>query len=144
MGASWSLHFLNESTTWADRRQVDHLFAAADVVLVPSRAESRPLVISEAFAHGCPVICTQGTGMDDMVVANETGYFYPPGDITALTEALQRLITAPDTRTRLRRSIARAHRSDSFDRMLDLHVDLFAGTCPQLLAQDRPHFQPFG
>ena len=144
MEAGWSLHLLNESTTWADRRHVDHLFAAADVVLVPSRAESRPLVISEAFAHGGPVICTQGTGMDDMVLDDETGYFYPPGDIATLTEAFQKLINAPNTRTRLRRSIAKAHRADGFDRMLDAYIDLLAVTCPQLLAQDRPHFHPLG
>ena len=46
------------------------------------------MVVTEAFAHGLPVITTTRAGAADLVRHGENGFVIPPGDSDALAEAL--------------------------------------------------------
>ncbi len=70
--------------------------AAADVVVIPSRWESGPLVLTEALALGRPVVATPVGMVTDVVAHGETGWLVPVGDHTALADALVEAITDPD------------------------------------------------
>jgi glycosyltransferase involved in cell wall biosynthesis len=50
------------------------VYAAADVVLVPSRIESFGLTAAEALSCGTPVVCFNTSGLKDVVVHEDTGY----------------------------------------------------------------------
>jgi glycosyltransferase involved in cell wall biosynthesis len=74
-------------------------YAAADLFVLPSFHEGYGMVVTEALAHGLPVVCTTG-GALAQTLPRTAGLHVPPGDVAALREALASLITRPDERAR--------------------------------------------
>lgn len=59
------------------------------------------LVIIEAMSRGKAVIGTAVGGIVDIITDGTTGLLIPPGDVPALTNAMQKLIDNPDLREQL-------------------------------------------
>jgi glycosyltransferase involved in cell wall biosynthesis len=76
-------------------------YARAAVVACPSRREGFGVVCAEAMAHGRAVVATPVGGMRDLVEDGVTGLVVPTGDVAALREALERLLTDAGLRKRL-------------------------------------------
>jgi glycosyltransferase involved in cell wall biosynthesis len=68
------------------------IFALASVTDPQGASDVFPTVIIEAMAAARPVVSTRLAGIPESVVHGETGLLVPPGDTTALAEALSRLI----------------------------------------------------
>lgn len=100
------------------------LYRQADIFVLPShlRAEAFGIVLVEALASGLPCISTAlGTGTDFVNVHEETGLVVPPGDATALAEAIRRLRDDPALRaTYGATGVRRAQTLFSRERMLDI------------------------
>jgi glycosyltransferase involved in cell wall biosynthesis len=81
-------------------------YAAADVLVLPSRAESYGMVITEALAHGLPVVAAEVGGVPDAlgqsVDGARPGLLVPPGDPAALRDALRSWLENAGLRRRLR------------------------------------------
>ncbi len=86
-------------TGWRDEGL--QLVAGFDVFVLPSLLEGFPLSVLEAMHRGRPVVATAVGSVSEMVVDGETGLIVPPGDPSALTDALERLRTDPALRKRL-------------------------------------------
>ena len=87
---------------WLGQRDdVGDLLAAADVFVLPSRAEGLGVAALEAMAAGRPVVASRVGGLADAVVDGRTGLLVPPGDAIALGAALERLLHEPELRARL-------------------------------------------
>lgn len=71
------------------------LLAAAEMLLLPSKADSFGIVILEAWAHGKPVIAAQAGGIPGVIDEGENGLLVPFGDTAALTQAIASLLTNP-------------------------------------------------
>ena len=69
------------------------LYAAMDVLVLPSYREGFPLSPLEAAAMAVPVVATRIPGCVDAVQENATGMLVPPRDGPALAEALRTYIT---------------------------------------------------
>lgn len=75
-----------------ENEDVADLMARVDAVLVPSIWwENSPLVIQEALAQGCPVICSDIGGMKEKVQPGRDGFHFRAGSAAALAELLTRL-----------------------------------------------------
>jgi glycosyltransferase involved in cell wall biosynthesis len=71
--------------------------AAADVYVHCSLApEPFGLVVAEAMMQSRPVVAFRHGGPAEMVVNDETGTLVPPGDVTALGQAVSALLSDPD------------------------------------------------
>jgi glycosyltransferase involved in cell wall biosynthesis len=81
--------------------ELDRLYARAAVVACPSRREGFGVACLEAMAHGRPVVATSVGGLRDLVVDGKTGLLVPPGDVSALRSALERLLEDADLRRAL-------------------------------------------
>jgi phosphatidylinositol alpha-mannosyltransferase len=74
----------------------------ADVLCAPSLGgESFGMVLTEAFAHGTPVVASDIAGYRDVVHDGVDGLLFPRGDATALAETLRDLALDPDRRAAL-------------------------------------------
>lgn len=76
--------------------------ARADVLVLSSLTEGSPNVIGEAMALGLPVLATDcSAGVSDYVQDGQNGLLVAPGDVKALSEGLQRLLSDGSLRRRL-------------------------------------------
>lgn len=73
------------------RQDVDEFFAAADVVVLPSRWEGSSLVALEAMAAGRPVVASAVDGVREAL--GDTGHVVEPDDVAGLSRAISYLLT---------------------------------------------------
>lgn len=74
------------------------LYAAADLVVLPSRVEGLPSVLLEAFAARRAVVATDAGGVGEALTDRVEGRLVPVGDRTALAAAVAELAADPDLR----------------------------------------------
>jgi len=93
---------------------LSHAYATADLLVAPSRAETYGMAVTEALAHGLPVIAAAVGGLPEALgsTADGTrpGQLVPPGDPAALAAALADWLGDERHRHRLR-AAARQRRS---------------------------------
>jgi glycosyltransferase involved in cell wall biosynthesis len=80
--------------------QLAEMYASADAFLLPSLYEGYGMVLAEAMARGLPIVCTTG-GAAAETAPDVAAIKVPPGDQSALTAAIRRLLDEPDLRHRL-------------------------------------------
>jgi glycosyltransferase involved in cell wall biosynthesis len=85
-------------------------YAAADVVVLPSRWEGLSLTLLEALATGCPVVVADIPGLAEAVTA-DAGARTPVGDAPALARALTRRLVDAGLRAAEGRAAALAARA---------------------------------
>ena len=87
---------------------LDRAYAAADLLVLASRAETYGMVVTEALARGVPVLAAEVGGVTEALghAADGTrpGLLVPPGDPAALGAALRAWLGDADLRGRLRRA----------------------------------------
>jgi glycosyltransferase involved in cell wall biosynthesis len=79
---------------------LDQCYAAADLVVSASRAETYGMVVAEALARGLPVIATNVGGVTEAL--GDGGLLVPPDDPAALADALRAWLGDAELRERLR------------------------------------------
>jgi glycosyltransferase involved in cell wall biosynthesis len=94
---------------------LSHAYATADLLVAPSRSETYGMTVTEALAHGVPVIAADVGGLPEALgsAADGTrpGQLIPPGDPAALAAALADWLGDERHRHRLR-AAARQRRSN--------------------------------
>jgi glycosyltransferase involved in cell wall biosynthesis len=93
---------------------LSHAYSTADLLVAPSRSETYGMTVTEALAHGLPVIAADVGGLPEALgsTADGTrpGQLIPPGDPAALAAALGDWLGDERHRDRLR-AAARQRRS---------------------------------
>ena len=95
LGIDDRTHFLGA------RRDLGNILAASDIFVMPSLWEGLPLSLVLAMGAGVPVVATRVAGVPEVVDHRHTGLLVPPGDATALGEALSELVMHPELRVAL-------------------------------------------
>jgi glycosyltransferase involved in cell wall biosynthesis len=90
---------------------LSHAYATADLLVAPSRSESYGMAVTEALAHGLPVIAASVGGLPEALGATadgvRPGLLVPPGDTAALAAALGDWLGDERRRRRLRAAARR-------------------------------------
>ena len=92
---------------------LQEVYAKSTVFCLPSIEEGQALVLSEALTYGLPIIATENTGIEDLLVEGKGGMVVPIRDPGAIAGFLNRLVEdrnyleikrqeALDTATRLK------------------------------------------
>lgn len=84
----------------SEERMAD-AYAAADVYVLPTRADNFPNTAIESLACGTPVVAFSVGGVPEVVRHLETGYLAPPEDAGALADGLRKLLDDHELRARL-------------------------------------------
>ena len=83
-----------------EKLQAADIFALASTTDAQGATDVFPTVILEAMASARPVVSTRLAGIPELVVDGQTGMLAPPGDSTALAQALEQLLRDPELRLR--------------------------------------------
>lgn len=96
---------------YADPPTATAYLKACDVLIIPSRIESIPVIFSDALACGCPVICTAVGDLEQLMRRHMVGLVCPPEDPQALADAMTAITSdREEPRIRYGRAISRAAR----------------------------------
>jgi glycosyltransferase involved in cell wall biosynthesis len=96
------------------RSDVFDLYAAADVVVLPSKQEGLPRSILEASAFGLPAVAFGVSGTPECIDEGVSGFVVTPGDYASFAERLIAVCTDAASRERLGAG-ARRLAEDRFD-----------------------------
>ena len=83
-----------------DEAGVDCAYTDADLFVLASYHEGYGMVLAEAVAHGLPIVSTTAGAIPQTVPAG-AGLLVAPGDVAALSRALEQAITQPALRSAL-------------------------------------------
>lgn len=111
------------------RDDIPDLLAAADLYVMTSVWEGRPLVIQEAMQAGLPVVTTAAGGVPELV--GDAAAVVPVGDDDAVAAAVSELLDDPARRAELSAD-ARRHAASWPDE--DDNAKLVADLCAELVA----------
>ena len=108
------------------RAQLPVAYAASELTVLPSIATPRfrepwGLVCNEAMYQRRPVVATTSVGAvaGGLVRDGDTGLVVPAGDPAALAKAIDRLLSAPDLRSRLGEAGRRAVTAYTYEAMVE-------------------------
>jgi len=76
--------------SWDDAMRI---IKSSSIVVVPSRMESLPTTVKEAFYLNVPVIGTDVGGIPELITNNETGILVPPENPFKLAQAINELLS---------------------------------------------------
>ena len=98
----------------------------SEILVVPSRTESIPQVIKEAFYLKVPVIATNVGGNPELVAHQKTGILVPPEDPEKLTIAINDLLDDEEARRSFTNNAFEfINKNFSWDVLLEKYVGLY-------------------
>ena len=86
------VHFLD----FQNQSAMPSIYAASDLLVLPSQNETWGLVVNEAMNLSCPALVSDHVGCGpDLILSEQTGWVYPTGDIHALCNCLSQAVSDP-------------------------------------------------
>ncbi len=120
VGAEQHLQFLGF------RNDVTNLWAASDIVVLPSLWEGLSISLLEAMAAAKPIVTTRIGSNYEVVAHEETALLVEPANVEQLTAAILRCADDPELCQSLGRRAAELYRSQyTYDRMLEDYMNLY-------------------
>lgn len=89
----------NETVTWyggVAHEKLSKLYRQASLFVLPSLQEGMAMVLIEAMASGLPIMATNRTGAEDLIVDGEQGFIINPSDSNMLEEKIAWGFEHPD------------------------------------------------
>lgn len=100
---------------WLPRDQVPDYYAAAHIVLLPSRSEGWPKVLSEGMAYGAVPVAASVSSIPQILGATGAGVALPLDDIDGMAETVARFVAEPATWEAASRAGVAAARRFTYD-----------------------------
>jgi glycosyltransferase involved in cell wall biosynthesis len=99
------------------------IYAAADLLVMPSNAEGFGLPIVEAMACGTPVACSQAASLPE--VAGDAAAYFDPEDAENLAETIERLAHSSDLRESLRAKGLQRAKQFTWQEFTRKHIEVY-------------------
>jgi glycosyltransferase involved in cell wall biosynthesis len=114
---------------WGERRDIAAIFAAANIVCLPSYREGLPKVLLEAASCGRAIVTTDVSGCREVVRHGDNGLLVPAREDAPLAEALAQLIADPALRNKMglagrERAVAEFSETDVLRQTLAVYREL--------------------
>ena len=120
-----------------EKLQAADIFALASTTDAQGATDVFPTVILEAMASARPVVSTRLAGIPELVVDGQTGMLAPPGDSTALAQALEQLLRDPELRLRFGQAgRARIEQHFRIEQTVEPLIEMLERSCSRRPAGD--------
>ena len=80
------------------RKDIPNVLSAFDIFVFPSHSEAFGIALVEAMSMAKPCVGTKSDGVLDIIVDNETGYFFEKNNVDQLTEKIELLVKSKENR----------------------------------------------
>src|SRR6476661_4492349 len=126
-----------------EKLQAADIFALASTSDAQGATDVFPTVILEAMASARPVVSTRLAGIPELVVDGQTGMLVPPGDSTALAQAIEQLLREPELRLRfVKAGRARIEQNFRIEQTVAPLIEMLERSCSRRPAGDVSVSQP--
>jgi glycosyltransferase involved in cell wall biosynthesis len=88
-------------TLTGHRTDMDHVYGAIDILVIPSFSEGLPNVLLEAFANGKPIVSTRVGGIPEIISHGKNGFLVEPGRVDEIVDYVLLLLKDPDLRVQM-------------------------------------------
>ncbi len=109
---------------WQPRDKLPSIYAAADLLILPSVSEGMPNAVLEAMAAGLGVIATNAGGSPELVSEGENGMLVAPGSAPSLASALNSIIHQRALLAKWGTASRRLVESFTWDRVVEEYLSL--------------------
>ncbi len=111
-----------------DESVIRHVYAAADVFVIPSLEDNLPNTVMESLACGTPVVGFDTGGIPEMVGHGKEGIIAPQRDAKALAEGIRTVLSDTSRRESMQVS-ALVKVSQKYENRVvaDRYIDLYKG-----------------
>ena len=110
-------------------------YARADVFCMPGTAELQSIATLEAMASGLPVVAASAKALPSLVTTNVNGALFPPGDVTALADALRYVLDGERVKRMGEASRLRVQQHD-----FSLTLDAYERIYRDAIQRQEPHY----
>lgn len=86
---------------WINGDEKERVFNESSIYCLASEGEGFPMGVLDAWSYGIPCVMTPVGGIPDIVRDGIEGLVFPVGDVNALANALERMITSDALRKRI-------------------------------------------
>jgi glycosyltransferase involved in cell wall biosynthesis len=117
---------IDERTTfvpYVEQMLLPKIYAAADLLVMPSRIEGFGLPVLEAMACGTPVICSQATSLPE--VGGDAVVYFDPENLEELAGAMERVLGSTELQHELRTKGLERAKQFSWEESTRKHADLY-------------------
>jgi glycogen synthase len=124
--SAFDLHDKVKFTGHMDTDGLCAFYRSADLTVVPSLYEPFGMVVLESMAMGTPTIVADTGGLSEIVVHEETGLKFEPGDPDSLADAMLRVLQDSELANRITAD-AMAYMGDTYnwDRIARRTLDVY-------------------
>jgi glycosyltransferase involved in cell wall biosynthesis len=92
-----SAHGIDASVSFPGRQpNIKQLLLQADIFVLPSRREGMSNALMEAMMCSMPVVATNVSGSQDLIVHEESGLLVPPSNVEELAKSLIQMLSNPE------------------------------------------------
>ncbi|MDE1834789.1 MAG: glycosyltransferase [Candidatus Micrarchaeota archaeon] len=107
---------------FVDQKVLAQVYAAADVVCLPSTFETQGIVLIEAMAVGKPVVGADYLAIKEMIHNGKNGEKFKPGDYTSCAKKIEKVLNNP---AHYRSNAVRTAKEFSRERVTDRLLDVY-------------------
>jgi glycosyltransferase involved in cell wall biosynthesis len=111
---------------WVNTTDVITTFRKSDILLMPSLSEGLSVVGVQALVAGLAIIANNVGGFTDLVESNENGFIAEIGDVAALTTAMRRYLSNPDSLLKARQKSLIFARKFDIRQVVDSYEEIYA------------------
>lgn len=108
---------------YCTKEQLSELYSTSEIFVYPSLYEGFGMPILEAFAHNCPVTCSDSSSLPE--VAGSAAIYFDPYDINEISRAIYELTQNQKLRTKLIKSGQDRVRDFTWKRTAQKTLELF-------------------
>lgn len=101
------------------------LYKIGDVFATASEIETQGIVLIEAAACGLPLIAVNKGAVSEVCRDGENGYLCQPGNVTEISEAMVKILSDSDLRTRFSENSIKIASEHDFEKTLDKFENIY-------------------